>query len=63
MRASTGPSFALLAEEESSKAAQPEASAIACDFLQVELLKIWAKHQQSIDKEVEGQAGGGEVRE
>ena len=53
-RSSTPPCFVRMTAEDSLKAEQLETVAIANDYLQVELMKIWAHHRQNINQ---GNAG------
>ena len=50
VRSSTLPCFARMTAEDSLKAEQLETVAIANDYLQVELMKIWAHHRQNINQ-------------
>jgi len=50
VRSSTLPYFARMTAEDSLKAEQLETVAIANDYLQVELMKIWAHHRQNINQ-------------
>ena len=50
VRSSTLPYFARMTAEDSLKADQLETVAIANDYLQVELMKIWAHHRQNINQ-------------
>ena len=50
VRSSTLPSFVRMTADDSLKAEQLETVAIANDYLQVELMKIWAHHRQNINQ-------------